>query len=94
LASWGQAVWWQELRAGVLSESAMNERIDGYLEVLGSHVEDNFTRWPIEDITFNAHILYPVGSHAEEMAHVREWLGQRLRWMDENIANYHADCDT
>lgn len=85
---------WTELRSGLLSNAAITERIDYYVEALGADADANFVRWPIEDITFNAHILYPVTSHADEVAHVRAWIAQRLEWMDANMSTYASTCTT
>ncbi len=85
---------WTALRAGPLSNDSIEQRIDYYVEALGGDADANFVRWPIEDITFNAHILYPATSHADEVAHVRAWLMQRLEWMDANMSNYASTCTT
>ena len=76
---------WAELRAGVLAEDAILARIDAMQATMGDAIDRNFERWPIEQIGYGNY-FYPVSSYAEEDAHVRAWLGERLRWMDENVA--------
>lgn len=79
---------WGELRAGVLSNDAIFERIDFHLETIEDFIGPNFERWPIDEIQFLDDQLYPVSSHAEEVGLVRTWIEQRLAWMDANIGSY------
>ncbi len=78
---------WAEWRAGALSDAT----IDGWLEanptLLGSAIDRNFARWPIEDIQFGG-TLYAVTSYEDELAHVSPFVHARLAWMDANVAAY------
>ena len=79
---------WTELRAGVLSNGAIFDRIDFHLETIAEHVAPNFERWPIDEIQFLDDQLYPVSSYDEEVGLVRAWIEERLSWMDDNIYAY------
>ncbi len=76
---------WHSLRAGLLS----NERILGLIDSMGSVLEvpaeRNFRQWPIigEYIWPN----YFIGStYVEELIYVKNWISDRLVWLDENIS--------
>jgi hypothetical protein len=82
--------WW-ELRATVLSEESVLARIDGYRATLGDDVDRNFEVWPIDEIQFcwgGRCWLCPISSYDEEYARFREWVLERLAWMDAHIEEY------
>ena len=78
---------WAELRAGVLAEDAMLSRIDAMQATMGDALARNLERWPIEQVGYGNY-FYPVSTYAEEDAHVRTWLHERLIWMDGNVARW------
>lgn len=79
---------WVELRADLLSEEAIEARIDDYVATMGEEaLARNFERWPIEEVDFGGY-LYEVSSYEEELERVRAWIPERLAWMDANIAAY------
>ena len=75
---------WQELREDKLSTENLMSRIDGMVEELGPAIERNFNRF---DILGN--YVWPnefIGdSHEEEIEFLKDWLTQRLAWMDDNM---------
>jgi len=75
---------WVELRGGVLSNTSMIARVEGYRAIMGDAAYDNFEVWPIEEIDFWGY-LPPRSSYDEEYAYVLAWLPQRTAWMDANI---------
>ncbi|MFZ5893563.1 MAG: CotH kinase family protein [Myxococcota bacterium] len=84
---------WRTLRAGPLSNAAINQKLDRYQTTLeASAIAANFAKWPIADVDFSEiyapYTLYPVSSYAEEITHFRSWIEARLSWMDSNIDNY------
>ena len=83
---------WSELRSSnaQLSDAAMAERLDFHLDTIADRVADNFVRWPIADIQFLDDQLYTVSSYGEEITLVRQWISDRLEWMDANVATYAA----
>lgn len=78
---------WEELRAGSMSEEAIFAAIDHLQAIYGEAIDRNFELWPIETINYGGW-FYEVSSYADEDAYVRDWIGRRLAWMDENIASY------
>lgn len=78
---------WAELRAGPLATGAVLARIDGYQQTMGDAIEQNFEIWPISSIQFGGY-LYPVSSYAEEDAYVRNWVTERLAWMDDHVSEW------
>lgn len=75
---------WAELRGEVLAEDAVFARIDTMQATMGDALGRNLERWPIGEIGYGNY-FYPVSSYAEEDAHVRAWLRERLIWMDANV---------
>lgn len=78
---------WADLRAGDLASEALFARIDAAQAVLGDAIDRNFALWPIETINYGT-LFYPVTSYADEDAQVRDWIAQRLAFMDAHIAEY------
>ena len=78
---------WAELRAGSLDEGAIYARMDALQAILGDAIRRNDEVWPIESINYGGW-FFEVSSYADEDAYVREWMHQRLAWMDANIAAY------
>ncbi|NLN61851.1 MAG: hypothetical protein GX146_03125 [Myxococcales bacterium] len=84
---------WQELRQGPFSKEYIDAHIDNYLLVLrGQAITDNFSLWPISQVTFQhiwtAYTLYSVSSFEDEVAKWRQWIYQRLEWLDANIHTF------
>ena len=75
---------WAALREGSLSEEALNDRLDELQAILGDAIDRNDEVWPIESINYGGW-FYEVSSYADEDAHVRDWMSQRLAWMDAQI---------
>lgn len=79
---------WNQLRTSTLSESSLNNLIDSYVNYLSTNktVDQNFSKWPIlgQYIWPN----YFVGSsYQEEIEFLKNWLNQRLEWMDNEISS-------
>jgi len=72
---------WEKLHSDALSHGSMNAMIDSTLEVLDLAVDRNFTRWPIlgDWIWPNSYVGQ---SYPDEMDYLRDWIGDRLDWMD------------
>ena len=64
------------------------QAIDAYIAAMETRLKysqvENFRRWPILDtwVWPNAVVL---GSHQAEVAYLKDWLQQRIKWMDRNI---------
>ncbi len=81
---------WTELRQTAFSAGAIEARIQLYQATFGDRVDENFARWPIEEIQFLDNQLPPRASYKEEMEVVRGWIDGRLPWVDEHIGEYAA----
>lgn len=75
---------WEELRASTLSNEALFQFIDDQVEHLGEAVDRNFQRWPVLD-----NYVWPNsfvgGSYPAEINFLKEWLTDRLEWMDNQM---------
>ena len=76
---------WTELRSGALADVALRKEINGLVAELGSAAKRNFERWPVlgRKIWPNA---YVGGSYEEEVEYLRDWLSERVGWLDQKIA--------
>lgn len=72
---------WDELHSEHLSNQSMNAMIDSTLEVLDMAIPRNFARWSIL-----GNYVWPnsyVGlTYDQEIDYLREWIVDRLNWMD------------
>ncbi len=78
---------WRELRLGPLADDAWPARITELQDILGPAIERNDDLWPIESINYGTY-FYEVDSYADEDAHVRAWITDRLLWMDAHIDDW------
>ena len=77
---------WQELRQNELSDKLIFGKIDLLISELETSdaIKRNFERWPILDqwIWPNS---YVGTTYESEINYLKNWLSQRLTWMDSNI---------
>jgi hypothetical protein len=77
---------WLELRDSAFSNGAIMSKIDGYIETLSlaGAIQENFEKWPVL-----GEYVWPnnfVGnSYTEEINYLKEWVNNRLNWMDNAI---------
>ncbi|WP_420589652.1 CotH kinase family protein [Bacterioplanoides sp.] len=77
---------WSELRKGVLSNDALNQRIDGEFAKLNQGAATrNFQKWDILGKFIQGNQIPDSQSHREEVEYLRDWLLNRLSWIDRNI---------
>ncbi len=106
---WVNHVWWkrlledpeyvallkteyQTLRQGEFSDTRMIERIDSMTTVLQTAQTRNFTKWPV----LNNYVWpnrYVGNTYANEINYLKNWLTERLRWLDDNIAKLTTSGD-
>jgi hypothetical protein len=75
---------WAVLRASILQEETLNQRIDVTAAQLAESQERNFTAWP----TLGTYVWpNPVvlATYAEEVDYLKRWVHSRLLWMDANL---------
>ncbi len=80
---------WNELKSNELSSPVINSKIDEwvtYLEENGAIVR-NFEKWRIlgEAVPFNSFVG---NTYDEELDYVKNWISQRISWMDSQIQNW------
>lgn len=73
---------WQAVRAQHID--TLPAWIEASAAGLGSAPEANFARWPILDRYVWPNPVF-AGSHAGEVGFVKDWLRQRIAWLDANL---------
>lgn len=74
---------WQELREGLLSDAALNDRIDTLAAPLAAAAQRNFERWPNLGATQVVFFEGPgTETWEEQVAYMRDWLMRRVAWLD------------
>lgn len=79
---------WNELRSGILHADYITHKIDSLTTLLGPAIERNYRVWPIED----KGIFYPayiVPTYEDEITYVKNWIDDRIAWIDANIGNIY-----
>jgi hypothetical protein len=78
---------WRELRTDVLSTERLMADIDAAAALLTDAAARNFERWPIlgEYVWPNADGFEERTTYASEIAYLKDWLTQRLLWMDSQL---------
>ena len=69
-------------------QAFINGSIDIYARRLQDAQQRNFRRWPIFDVPLTN--FYTFGSHDEEVAFVRQFLNERMAWLDRAYADPDA----
>lgn len=79
---------WVTLRAGAFAEAAIQIKIDGYVAELNKSgaIAANFTAWPVLG-TYIWPNNFVGDTYNEEVDFLRDWVGQRLTWLDSQISN-------
>ncbi len=81
---------WQELRQDILHTDSILYWIDTMAVFLDDAQQRNYTKWPILGV-----YLWPnnfVGAtYAEEITYFKDWITQRMIWMDANMFGSCAD---
>lgn len=83
---------WAELRQGIYSNETILNYIDSVAYILEEPQQRNYTKWPI----LNEHIWpnnYVGGTYANEINYLKNWITQRLAWLDTNIASLEVITD-
>ena len=79
---------WNDLRGAEFSETEIHRKIDEYVTLLtaSGSSKSNFTRWQV----LNEYVWpnnYVGGTYEMEIFFLKEWISNRLQWLDENIMN-------
>jgi hypothetical protein len=73
---------WKQQRPAL--EVFLNTSIDTYGRRLAAAQQRNFERWPIFDVPLTNHYVF--GSYDAEVAFLRQFLNERMAWMDKAFA--------
>ena len=66
----------------------VNRAVDTYARRLAVAQQRNFDRWPIFDVPLTNYYVF--SNHAEEVAFVRDFLNERMLWLDQAYASPEA----
>jgi len=79
---------WNELRANQFDKSTIFSKMDNYTSLFESSgsLNANFKRWPVlgEYVWPNKFVG---NTYAQEIEYLKEWISNRLLWLDANINN-------
>jgi hypothetical protein len=74
---------WKALRQGLLSDAAMNSRIDSVSQGLSNAAERNFKKWSIlSQARVNPFDTPTEATWAAQIAFMKSWLQKRAAWLD------------
>lgn len=79
---------WSTFRTSFLHLDSINHWIDANSVFISGAVERNFTKW--DDVIGNSIWAEPEPipeSYDEEIVYMKNWIEQRIAWMDANISN-------
>ena len=82
---------WLELRSGLLSWETISAQIDENAYHLGDATTRNFEQWDIltSQVWPNN---YVGGSYTAEIFYLKQWLSNRISWLDANIGQPTMSC--
>ncbi len=77
---------WNTLRGSAFSDGNVQSKIDGYIETMtkAGAIDTNFMKWPILG-TYVWPNNFVGSSYFEEKNYMKDWLADRLTWLDSNI---------
>jgi len=75
---------WQELRQGVLDKDNLFQYIDDQANLLEPALGRNYEKWPILDEWIWPNVVV-TGSYDGEIDYLKEFITNRLAWMDNNL---------
>jgi len=81
---------WHQLRSGVFSDEVIFNYIDSLVTSLEEPIRDNFKRWPVLGRYVWPNV-FTGQTHEEEIRFLKNWLYDRLHWMDNNINDSCVD---
>ncbi len=83
---------WETLRRGQLKEEALMTCIDSLTNQLEEAQERNFQRWPVLS-TYVWPNWFVGDSYQEEVDYLKEWLEDRLFWLDQEMMDIDQVLD-
>lgn len=85
---------YHSLRSDLLSKSTMEGQIEQWSRLLFESQQRNFERWDIlgRYVWPNAGFYTWAEDHSTLIRFYREWIDERLQWLDENMPASSGDC--
>ena len=82
---------WDELRAGPYHTDSILAHIDSNVALMGEAKDRNFERWDIlNDYVWPNNTV--TGSYDQEIAYMKNWIINRMVWLDNNLPGSNGDC--
>lgn len=85
---------WRELRQGVFHRDSIFQWIDEHRQLIQPAIDRNYQRWP--DVIGESIWIEPEPipqSYSAEISYMKDWIGQRLIWMDSNMSSIALDLE-
>ena len=82
---------WEELREGPFHTDSIINLIDSMSNVMAEPIQRNFNRWDV----LNTYIWpnnYVGGNYLNELIYLKNWITNRLNWIDNNLPGNAVDC--
>ena len=76
---------WAELRQNLLSNAALEQRIDALAAPLAAASVRDFARWPVADVAQSIFQIPTEPTWEVQLEVMRTWLGERLAWLDTQL---------
>ena len=83
---------WFMARNSFLNSDSLMYYIDSVATYLTDPVERNYYVWPLIDVDI-WHSNYVSVSYEDELNNIKNWITDRVNWMDENIDDIYYDVD-
>ncbi len=84
--------YWEARHKQLHTDSIMNY-IDSTVNYLHDAIDRNYYVWPVIDKDI-FHLNYISQSYDEEISNIKNWLNERLAWMDDHIDDIYFDVDS
>lgn len=84
---------WTDYRNSILSDSRVNNVIDSLTLLLEDAQQRNFNTWPV----LNQYIWannYVGGSYENEINYLKNWISERIEWIDSQLDHYKYPYST
>jgi len=82
---------WEELREGPFHTDSIFNVIDSVSNLLSAPIQRNFDRWDI----LSSYVWpnnYVGNNYANELMYLKNWIQDRLQWIDNNLPGSAVDC--
>lgn len=81
---------WNDLRSTVLDTNYIFNKIDSIASYLDEAKDRHFLQWPILGTYVWPNPSPLANTYAEELDHMKQWIIDRLNWMDNNVPYLHS----